>query len=101
MKNRCQRLLFAAFCVLALAAWKPLERKPALAPVYANQAAVNGMTGIRYAIDQPDGINELLKDLENSLRIMNRDHPGAPINYLSISGGGGRGAFGAASVRVH
>lgn len=95
MKKRCQRLLFAACCVLALAAWKPLERKPALAPVYANQAAVNGMTGIRYAIDQPDGINELLKDLENSLRIMNRDHPGAPINYLSISGGGGRGAFGA------
>ncbi len=95
MKKRCQRFLFATLCVLALAAWKPLERKPALAPVYANQASVNGMAGVRYAIDQPDGINELLKDLENSLRIMNRDHPGAPINYLSISGGGGRGAFGA------
>jgi Patatin-like phospholipase len=90
-----KRVLLATCIVMTLTAWKSLERKPALAPVYANQATINGMTGVRYAIDQVDGIDALLKDLEQSLKIMNRDHPGAPINYLSISGGGGRGAFGA------
>lgn len=90
-----RRVLLATCIVMSLTAWKSLERKPALAPVYANQAVIHGMSGVRYAIDQVDGIDALLKDLEHSLKVMNRDHPGAPINYLSISGGGGRGAFGA------
>ena len=95
VKSRFSRMLLAVFIVCTLSAWKSLERQPALPPVHANDAVVNGMTGIRYAIYQRAGIENLLKDLEATLRIMNRDQPGAPINYLSISGGGSRGAFGA------
>lgn len=95
MVSLFKHLLVASFYLLALVAWKPLERKPALSPVYANEASVNGMAGIRYAIYQISGVDALLKDLEVSFKVMNREQPGAPINYLSISGGGGRGAFGA------
>ncbi|NDH07852.1 patatin family protein, partial [bacterium] len=95
MKNRLARILLAALIVSVLPAWKNLERAPALPPLYANEASIDGMKGVRYATYQRSGIESLLKDLEASLRIMNRDAPGAPINYLSISGGGSRGAFGA------
>lgn len=95
MKNRLDRLLLAVVIVGALPAWKNLERAPALPPLYANEASIDGMKDVRYATYQRSGIESLLKDLEASLRIMNRDAPGAPINYLSISGGGSRGAFGA------
>lgn len=95
MQGRRTRVLLALVCVCLLPGWKSLERAPALPPIYANEASINGMTGVRYATYQHAGIDALLKDLENTLRVMNRDNPGAPINYLSISGGGGRGAFGA------
>jgi predicted patatin/cPLA2 family phospholipase len=95
VKNRLARILLALFCVCTLPAWKGLERQPALPPVSANEAIVGGMPDVRYAIYQRSGIENLLKDLEATLRVMNRDKPGAPINYLSISGGGSRGAFGA------
>ena len=95
MRPRLSRALLALVFVCVLPAWKALERAPALPPVYANEASIDGMTGVRYATYQPSGIDALLKDLESSLRVMNRDSPGTPINYLSISGGGSRGAFGA------
>lgn len=95
MKSRLARILLALMCICLLPAWKSLERKPALPPVYANEAVVGGLSGVRYAIYQRAGIESLLRDLEGTLRRMNRDNPGAPINYLSISGGGSRGAFGA------
>ena len=95
MNNRIYRLLLAFTCICLLPAWKSLERAPALPPLYANEASINDMKGIRYATYQRSGIEALLKDLESSLRVMNRDSPGTPINYLSISGGGARGAFGA------
>jgi len=95
MKKRISRLLLALACVCLLPAWKSLERAPALPPLHANEASIDGLTGIRYAPYQRSGIEALLKDLESSLRVMNRDSPGTPINYLSISGGGARGAFGA------
>lgn len=84
--------LILAMSLTANAAPKRLD---ALPPAYANEATVSGLSGVRYAINQTSGVALFLRDLEQSLRIMNRDQPGAPITYLSISGGGGRGAFGA------
>lgn len=95
MKSCLPKILLALLFVCTLSAWKSLERQAALPPVHANEAVVSGMSGVRYAIYQRAGVENLLKDLEATLRIMNRDHPGAAINYLSISGGGSRGAFGA------
>lgn len=90
-----QRVCLAALLVLSLAAWKDQDRLDALPPNLANEASVSGMMGVRYAVNQSSGVAMFLRDLEQSLRIMNRDQPGAPISYLSISGGGARGAFGA------
>lgn len=85
----------ALLLMLSLAAWAAPARLEALPPTATNKAAVNGMVGVRYAVERAGGVNLLLQDLERSLVAMNRDNPGAPINYLSISGGGSRGAFGA------
>lgn len=95
MRQRIQSVVIALGLILALVGWKPLDRKPALPPAYANEASIEGMTGVRYAVYQMTGIDALLKDLEGSLKILNRISPGTPVNYLSISGGGGDGAFGA------
>ena len=95
MRHTLQRCLIALTLILSLGAWKDGERLEALPPIYANEATVNGMVGVRYAVNQTGGVAMFLRDLEQSLRIMNRDQPSAPITYLSISGGGGRGAFGA------
>lgn len=95
MKHRIQSIFIALCLILALAGWRSLERKPALPPVYANEASIEGMTGVRYAVNQMTGIDALLKDFETTLKELNKTSPGTTINYLSISGGGGRGAFGA------
>jgi predicted patatin/cPLA2 family phospholipase len=93
--QRIQSVIIAFAMVAGLTGWKALERKPALPPVYANEASIDGMTGVRYAVNQMSGIDALLKDLESSLKAFNKVSPGTPVNYLSISGGGGKGAFGA------
>lgn len=89
------RCCLAAVLILNLVAWRPSDRLEALPPSVANEATVSGMAGVRYAINQSSGVAMFLRDLERTLRIMNRDQPGASISYLSISGGGSRGAFGA------
>jgi predicted acylesterase/phospholipase RssA len=81
--------------LVSFTTWGAPSRQEALPPAYANEATVNGLSGVRYAINQTSGVALFLRDLEQTLRMMNRDQPGAPITYLSISGGGGRGAFGA------
>ncbi len=88
-------LLLASLFLISLPGWGAPARLDALPPMYANDATVNGIAGVRYAINHTSGVGLFLKDLEQSLRTMNRDQPGTPITYLSISGGGGRGAFGA------
>ena len=92
---RWSRSCLAALLILTLVAWKPVDRLDALPPSVANEATISGMAGVRYAVNQTSGVAMFLRDLEHSLRIMNRDQPGASISYLSISGGGSRGAFGA------
>lgn len=90
-----QGLLIALLICVSAGAWGAPSRLEALPPVHATEATVNGLSGVRYAINQTSGVALFLHDLERSLRMMNRDQPGSPINYLSISGGGSRGAFGA------
>jgi predicted acylesterase/phospholipase RssA len=96
-QTRLLRFCLAVGCLLTLATWpaSAADRLEALPPAVANEAAVNGMEGVRYAVNQTSGVAMFLRDLERTLRTMNRDQPGAPISYLSISGGGSRGAFGA------
>lgn len=93
--DRLGRIAVALLILTSAVAWRSTDRLPALPPMYANEATVEGMTGVRYAVNQTSGVDLFLHDLERSLRVMNHDHPGSPITYLSISGGGSRGAFGA------
>lgn len=96
MQPKATRALLAVLLIFTSAlSWSTPSRLDALPPMYANDATVNGIAGVRYAINHTSGVAFFLKDLEQSLRTMNRDQPGTPITYLSISGGGGRGAFGA------
>lgn len=95
MSRRCVRYVLALLLLVSAAAWGAPTRLDALPPWATNQASVSGMEGVRYAVYRAGGMNLFLHDLEETLRILNREHPDAPINYLSISGGGGRGAFGA------
>lgn len=95
MRQTMVRALLALTLMLSLEVGQAADRLNALPPMYANEATVNGMEGIRYAVNQTSGVALFLRDLERSLRTMNRDQPGTPITYLSISGGGSRGAFGA------
>lgn len=95
MRSLLQRFLLVMVLTLSLSAWASSDRLDALPPAATNQATVSGMDGVRYAVYRSGGMNLFLQDLEQTLRFLNRDQPGAPINYLSISGGGGRGAFGA------
>lgn len=83
---RWSRSCLAALLILTLVAWKPADRLDALPPSVANEATISGMAGVRYAVNQTSGVAMFLRDLEHSLRIMNRDQPGASISYLSISG---------------
>lgn len=92
---RPQALVGALLLLVSVIASGAPSRLEALPPLHANEATVNGLAGVRYAINQTAGVALFLRDLEQTLRIMNRDQPGTPITYLSISGGGGRGAFGA------
>ena len=95
MSYRFVRYALALLLVVSAAAWGAPTRLDALPPSGTNQATVSGMAGVRYAVYRAGGMNLFLHDLEQTLRFLNREQPGAPINYLSISGGGGRGAFGA------
>lgn len=87
--------LFALGMVLLLTGWGSLERQAALPAKYANEATVDGMVGVRYATNTSVGVDALFRDFSESLKLLERDSPGTPINYLSLSGGGGNGAFGA------
>jgi predicted acylesterase/phospholipase RssA len=95
MSSQFMRYAFALLLMVSVAAWGAPTRLDALPPMVANEATVSGMESVRYAVNQTSGVALFLRDLERSLRIMNRDQPGTPITYLSISGGGSRGAFGA------
>lgn len=95
LAERIRRVALALLILTSAVAWRAADRLPALPPMYANEATVDGMSGVRYAVNQTSGVELFLRDLERSLRVMNHSHPGAPITYLSISGGGSRGAFGA------
>lgn len=95
MTARFIHCLVALLLVGSLTAQAAPGRLDALPPTVANEATVNGMVGVRYAVNQTSGVALFLHDLEQTLRAMNREQPHAPINYLSISGGGSRGAFGA------
>lgn len=49
---------------VSLNVWSAPSRLEALPPGLANEATINGLAGVRYAINQTSGVALFLRDLE-------------------------------------
>lgn len=72
-----------------------LERNRAVPPSLHGQERIGDMPGVRYQTWSQTGINAMLKDIQGSTAGNNGTQSNELANYLSISGGGDNGAFGA------
>lgn len=72
-----------------------LERKAAVPAQEMGQAQIAGLSGVRYMVASQSSIDQMAKDIQVSQLDRNNVHLNAPANYLSLSGGGDDGAFGA------
>lgn len=72
-----------------------LERNRAVPPSLHGQERIGDMPGVRYQSWSQAGINEMLKDIQASTQAQHNSQSSGLANYLSISGGGDNGAFGA------
>lgn len=101
MTLRCSRTLCLPALLLAmslLAGCTTLSRQNAVPPALHGQERIEGMPGIRYQFFSQQGINAMLRDLKAGSN--EQGYVGDPkrkdtANYLSLSGGGDNGAFGA------
>lgn len=99
MKLRNALLLVASLGVLA--GCSVLPRKDAVPPgagAHQEVEGVGNVPGIRYPIFTQEGVDQMLQDLErgaNANGYRQDSSRGDTANYLSLSGGGDNGAFGA------
>ncbi|MBJ7380597.1 MAG: patatin-like phospholipase family protein [Polynucleobacter sp.] len=81
--------------LLLLSACGSLERKAAVPAKDMEQARIAGLAGVRYMIASQSGIDQMAKDILDLRAERHVTDLGTNANYLSISGGGDDGAFGA------
>jgi len=86
-------LIFAP--LFFLAGCSSLERKAAVPTQEMGQAQIAGLSGVRYMVASQSSINQMAKDIQTSQLNRKNLHLNAPANYLSLSGGGDDGAYGA------
>lgn len=87
--------LMMAISLLMLSGCGTLDRNRAVPPPLHGQERIGDMPGIRYQTWSQTGINAMLKDIQISTVGNNGTQSNELSNYLSISGGGDNGAFGA------
>jgi predicted acylesterase/phospholipase RssA len=92
---RLSPLLFCITFILTLTACSSLERKSAVPAQEMGTAQVAGLSGIRYMIASQASVDQMAIDIQAVQIRRNNAHLNAPANYLSLSGGGDDGAFGA------
>jgi len=88
-------LLLGILCAITLSGCGTLERRAAVPPNKLTQAKVTGEEGVRYLISTQQGVSDLIRDY---LAIQKQIAPHFRLqdsSYLSLSGGGDNGAFGA------
>jgi predicted acylesterase/phospholipase RssA len=81
--------------LLFLAGCASLERKAAVPSQEMGQAQIAGLSGVRYMTASQSSIDQMAKDIQVAQLQRNNAHLNAPANYLSLSGGGDDGAYGA------
>ena len=59
------------------------------------QAQIAGLSGVRYMVASQSSINQMAEDIQTGFQVRSQETLNAPANYLSLSGGGDDGAFGA------
>ena len=87
--------LLIVLLMLALVGCSSLERKSAVPPQEMGGAQISGLSGVRYMIASQSSIDQMAGDVQAAQISRNNAHLTAPANYLSLSGGGDDGAFGA------
>ncbi|MEY2623428.1 MAG: hypothetical protein RLZZ101_663 [Pseudomonadota bacterium] len=95
MRNLLIRNFALILSVLALSACSTLERKAAVPASDLTRAQIAGMQSTRYLIATSAGINSFVDDVNTLNRRLSKTVLGDKSNYLSLSGGGDNGAFGA------
>lgn len=100
MKFRASGLVGLVFAVLvfALSGCTTLSRKNAVPIEVQSQAQIEGMPGVRYKFFSHTGLEAMMADLRAGMKTEAgfADYDAfKKANYLSISGGGDNGAFGA------
>lgn len=98
---KLKNVLLLLVSVGLIAGCSVLPRKDAVPPNMDRPVVIEGVRnkpGIRYQIFNQESINQMLADLERGATVRDARAKGASertANYLSLSGGGDNGAFGA------
>jgi predicted acylesterase/phospholipase RssA len=89
------RITVLFLTVLTLSACSTLERKAAVPASDLTRAQIAGMQSSRYLIATSAGINNFVDDVNRLNQRLSKTVLDGKSNYLSLSGGGDNGAFGA------
>lgn len=84
-----------AFLMLTLVGCSSLQRKAAVPSQQMGQAQIAGLSGVRYMVASQSSIEQMAADIQEGLKVRDEKTLNAPANYLSLSGGGDDGAYGA------
>ncbi len=93
MNTFLRLLVFAP--IFFLVGCSSLERKAAVPTQEMGQVQIAGLSGVRYMVASQSSIDQMAKDIQAAQLSRNNAHLNAPANYLSLSGGGDDGAYGA------
>jgi len=88
------RLIFVLL-MLALSGCSSLQRKAAVPSQQMGQAQIAGLSGVRYMVASQSSIDQMAEDIQAGFKVRSEATLNGPANYLSLSGGGDDGAYGA------
>lgn len=88
------RCIFTLF-ILSLIGCSSLQRKAAVPSQQMGQAQIAGLSSARYMVASQPSIDQMAADIQAGFKVRDEKTLNAPANYLSLSGGGDDGAYGA------
>ncbi len=80
---------------LSLAGCGSLQRKAAVPPQQMGQAQIAGLAGVRYMVASQSSVDQMASDIQAGFKVRDQQTLNSAANYLSLSGGGDDGAYGA------
>ena len=81
--------------ILSLLGCGSLQRKAAVPSQQMGQAQIAGLTGARYMVASQSSVDQMALDIQAGFKVRDEKTLNSPANYLSLSGGGDDGAYGA------